>query len=56
VVGGTLIGDRTYTVIDKFYVVDEKNDLISYMEFNPDERGTFSKMFSKRTTFPDYVK
>jgi hypothetical protein len=53
---GTLIGDRTYAVTDKFYIVDEKNDFIAWIEFNPDERGTFSKLFSKKKTFPDYFK
>jgi hypothetical protein len=50
------MGDRTFSAIEKFYIVDEKNDFISYVELNPDERGTFSKMFSKKKTFPDYFK
>jgi hypothetical protein len=53
---GTLIGSRTFSVTDKFFIVDEKNDYISQIEFNPDERGSFGKLFSKRSTFPDYFK
>jgi hypothetical protein len=53
---GTLIGSRTFSVVDKFFVVDEKNDYIAHIEFNPDERGSFGKLFSKRSTFPDYFK
>ena len=53
---GTLIGDRTFSVDGKFYIVDEANDLICYIELNPDERATFSKLFSKKKSFPDYFK
>jgi hypothetical protein len=56
-IGGTLIGGRTISTQDRFYVVDEGNDLISYNECNPDERGTLSKLFFKKNkTFPDYFK
>ena len=55
-ISGTLIGTRTFAVTGKFFVIDEKNDLISYIEFNPDDRGSFGKFFSKRTTFPDFFK
>jgi len=34
----------------------KKNELISYVEFNPDERGALSKMFKKKKTFPDYFR
>ena len=53
---GTLFGDRTFAVCDNLYVIDEKNDFISYIEFDPDDRNSFSKMFSKKKTFPDYFK
>lgn len=55
-INGTLIGERSYAVIEKTYIVDEKNDFISYIEFNPDERGTISKLFSRNKNFPDYFK
>lgn len=56
VISGTLIGDRTYAVVDKFYVVDQTNDYLAQIEFNPDERNALSKMFSKKKTFPDSFK
>lgn len=56
VVSGTLMGDRTYTVINKSYVIDEKNDFISYIEYNPDDRNGFSKLFVQNSNFPDYFK
>ena len=55
-ISGTVVGDRTFAVVNKFYILDEKNDFISFIEFNPDDRGTFSKMFSKKKSFPDYFK
>ena len=51
---GTLLGDRTYTAYDRFYITDEKNDLLVYIEFNPDDRSTFSKLFTSKKTFPDF--
>lgn len=56
VVSGTLMGERTYSVINKSYIVDEKNDFISIFEFNADDRGSFAKMFTKNVKFPDYFK
>ena len=53
---GTLIGDRTYALVNKFYVVDKENDLLSYIEFNPETRGIIGKLFSKKETMPDYFK
>lgn len=50
------MGSRTFSVTEKFFIVDEKNDYIAHIEFNPDERGTFGKFFSKRSTFPDFFK
>lgn len=55
-VGGTLIGARTFSITGKTYVVDEDNDLISYIEFNPDERYTFNKWISRTDKFADYFK
>jgi hypothetical protein len=51
-----MIGDREYSAVDRFYIVDEKNDYLVYIEFNPDTRGTFSKLFSSKKTFPDYYR
>lgn len=50
---GTLIGERTFAIVGKFYIVDEKNDYIAYIELNPETRSNFKKLFSKKKTFPD---
>ena len=54
IMNGTLVGDRTYAIVGKFYIVDKKNGYISYIEFNPETRGFFGKMFSGKKTFPDF--
>ena len=53
---GTLYGERTFAIVDKLCISDEKNDLLAHIEFNPDERGTFSKIFSSKSTYPDYFR
>ncbi len=55
-VEGTMIGDRTYQINGNLCITDEKNDFISFVEFNPDERSSFTKIFSGRKTFPDYYR
>lgn len=54
--GGTLIGERLLAIVDKFYIVDEVNDYIAYIEMNPDDRGSFGKLFTKKKSFPDFFK
>jgi len=56
VITGTLIGDRTFSLTDNLVIIDEQNDFISIVEFDPDDRNSFTKMFSKKKTFPDYFK
>lgn len=51
---GTLMGDRTYAIIGKFYIIDQINGFISYIEFNPETRGFLGKMFTKKKNFPDF--
>lgn len=51
---GTLIGERTFAIVGKFYIVDEKNGYIAFIEMNPETRNTFTKLFTKKATFPDY--
>ena len=51
---GTLYGERTFALVDKLMIIDENNDYLVHIEFNPDERGTFSKIFTSKNTFPDY--
>lgn len=54
IMNGTLVGDRTYAIVGNFYIVDKKNGYISFIEFNPETRGFFGKMFSGKKTFPDF--
>lgn len=56
VLGGTVMGDRTIDFTGTLEVIDEKNDLFSYVLINPDERGMFEKMIKKKNKFPDYIK
>jgi hypothetical protein len=56
IIGGTIIGERTLAYVGQLCVTDEKNDLISFIEFNPEERGAISKFFYSKKTFPDYFK
>lgn len=51
---GTLIGDRAIKYTGNMIVADEKNNLISYIYMEPDDRGFFKKMFFKKSTYPDY--
>lgn len=55
-VSGTIMGDRAFAIKGKIFITDKKNDYVSITEFNPDERGFFSKVFSKSDAFPDYFK
>jgi hypothetical protein len=53
---GTLVGKRALLFRGILTVVDEKNDLISYIQLDPDQRGFFKKLTSKKQTNPDYFK
>jgi hypothetical protein len=53
---GTLYGERTFAIVDKLCITDERNDYLAHIEFNHDERGTFSKLFSSKSTYPDYFR
>ena len=55
-IGGTLSGKRTFNFQGNLSVVDEKNNLASVIQFNPDERGFFKKIVKKNENFPDYIK
>jgi len=37
-------------------VADRKNDIIAVMDMDHDERGFFSKMFSKKSNYPDHFR
>lgn len=54
---GILIGNRSIKYEGNMVIVDEANDLISYIMMNPDERGFLKKMFTKKkSNYPDYFK
>jgi hypothetical protein len=53
---GTLMGNRTIKYKGNLTIIDEENDLISQLQMDPDERGFFKKMFSKKGTYPDYFR
>jgi len=54
---GLLYGNRTINYSGHMVVSDEKNDLISFISMNPDDRGLIKKIFTKKIpTNPDYFK
>lgn len=53
---GTTVGERALKFRGILTVVDKNNDLISYIELDPDQRGFFKKLTSKKHTNPDYFK
>ncbi len=53
---GTMMGSRALKFRGKLFIIDKANDLISQIQLDPDERGFFKKMVSKKQTFPDYFK
>ncbi len=50
------MGSRALKFRGKLYIVDQANDLISHIQLDPDDRGFFKKIVSKKQTFPDYFK
>ena len=50
------MGSRMLKFRGKVFVVDEKNDWIVELSVDPDERGFFKKITSKKQTYPDYFK
>ncbi len=55
-ISGTMMGQRLLKFRGKVHVVDEKNDLLVELSVDPDDRGFFKKMTSKKQTYPDYFK
>jgi hypothetical protein len=54
---GLLLGNRSIKYYGNMVVADEANDLISFIMMDPDDRGFFKKMFSKKkANYPDYFK
>lgn len=50
------MGERKLKYKETLSIIDKKNDMIASFNMEPDERGLFSKMFSKKLTYPDYFK
>lgn len=50
---GTLIGDRAIKYTGNMVIADENNDLLCHISMEPDDRGFFKKMFTKKSTYPD---
>ena len=53
---GTMMGSRELKFRGMLFIVDQTNDLISQIMLDPDDRGFFKKMVSKKQTYPDYFK
>jgi hypothetical protein len=53
---GSMVGGRALKFRGKLLVIDEKNDIISQIILDPDERGFFKKIVSTKQTYPDYFK
>ena len=53
-VKGTTIGKRLFNFKHVAVVADRKNNIASYIQFNPDEKGAFASIFSsKQKSYPD---
>jgi hypothetical protein len=51
-----MMGSRMLKFRGKVFVIDEGNDMLAELSVDPDERGFFKKMTSKKQTYPDYFK
>ncbi len=53
---GTMMGERALKFRGILTVIDEKNDLMSFIQLDPDQRGFFKKLTTRKQTNPDYFK
>jgi hypothetical protein len=54
---GTLMGERKLKYKEMMLVTDLKNDLIASINMEPEAKGIFSRVFSKKSSlYPDYFK
>jgi hypothetical protein len=51
-----MMGSRQLKFRGELYVIDEGNDTIVELSVDPDDRGFFKKMTSKKHTYPDYFR
>lgn len=55
-VSGTLIGERKVKYKESMVVVDLKNDLLAFINMETDDRGFFTKIIKKKSSYPDYFR
>lgn len=53
---GTMMGNRSLNYRGTLHIIDEANDMIAEIKLDPDERGFFKKIVSKKQTYPDYFR
>jgi hypothetical protein len=53
---GTMAGSHMLKFRGEVYVIDKGNDMIAQLSVDPNERGFFQKIGSKKQTYPDYFK
>jgi hypothetical protein len=51
-----MVGSRLLKFRGRLTILDEGNDMLVEVSVDPDERGFFSKMTSKKQTYPDYFR
>jgi len=50
------MGERKIKYKETMIVSDKKNDMLAYIDMEPDDRSFFGKVFSKKTSYPDQFK
>lgn len=50
------MGSRKVKFKGRIHIVDRKNDLVAEVVIDPDSRGFFKKITSKKETYPDYFQ
>lgn len=53
---GTMLGKRTFNWEGTMTIIDRHNRLFAELQFNPDKKGKFSKLFSRQKTPSDFFK
>jgi hypothetical protein len=53
---GTMLGKRTFNWEGVMTIIDRHNQLFAELQFNPDKKGKFSKLFSRQKTPSDYFR
>mmetsp|Transcript_32499 Transcript_32499/g.56204 ORF Transcript_32499/g.56204 Transcript_32499/m.56204 type:complete len:395 (-) Transcript_32499:4522-5706(-) len=53
---GTMLGKRTFNWEGTLTIIDRQNRLFAELQFNPDKKGKFSKLFSRQKTPSDFFR